>query len=271
MLIRIRGPASVTKRGKPVTGAKAIRALDGAESRDECADHLATALAARGIEGGRIRLTHTEGGFAVVTEYTAPKKLPPAVLRQLMESTRGQWSDGIGEACFDALAKRHGVRIDLAPDEQEVTAEQVTEPNSKLSGKKPNKLALPKAAMGGDLAKVRELLDAGADTEAPLQKHTALLLAILYAHADIAVLLIEKGAKLSARCPPQGWDALVICGQARELQDEPAATIARSLLERGVKPNGKRGSQYMYKKSPLQAAANKPKLQAVLREFGATA
>ena len=39
-------------------------------------------------------------------------------------------------------------------------------------------------------------------------------------------------------------------------------TVARSLLERGAKPNGKRGSQYVYKKSPLQA---------VLRQFGAAA
>lgn len=270
MLIRIQGTASVTKRGKPVTDAKTIKALDGAESKDECADYLTTALAAYGIEGGRIRLTHTGAGFVVGTEYTSPKKLAPTALRQLVESTRGQWSDGIGEACFDALAKRHGVTIDLYPDEQVVTSEQVAEPGAKPGGKKPSKLALPRAAMDGDLAKVRELLDAGADTEALFQKHTALLLAILYAHPVIAILLIEKGAKLSARCP-HGWDALVNCGQARELQDEPAATIARALLARGVKPNGKRGSQYMYKKSPLQAAADKPKLQAVLREYGATA
>lgn len=270
MLIRIHGTASVAKRGKPVTDAKTIKALDGAVSEDACADHLSTALAARGIEGGRIRLTHTDTGFVVVTEYTAPKKLTPATLRQLVENTRGQWSDGIGEACFDALAQRHRVTIDLYPDNQAVTAEQVADSGGEPDGKKPNKLALPKAAMDGDLAKVRKLLEDGADTEAVFQKHTALLLAILYAHPDVAVLLIERGAKLSARCP-QGWDALVLCGQARELQDEPAAAVARALLTRGAKPNGKRGSQYMYKKSPLQAAADKPKLQAVLQEHGATA
>lgn len=93
---------------------------------------------------------------------------------------------------------------------------------------------------------------------------------ILYTHADVAVLLIERGAKLSARCQ-KGWDALVLCGQARELQDGPAATIARALLSRGVKPNGRPGSEYRYKKSPLAAAEGKQKLQEVLREFGATA
>ncbi|HYH66994.1 MAG TPA: ankyrin repeat domain-containing protein [Urbifossiella sp.] len=268
MLVRIQGIASVAKRGKPVTDAKTIKALHGAESKDECADYIDTALAALGIEGGRVRLTHAYKGFVVTTEYTAPKKLTAAELQKLVADTQGQWSDGIGEECFDALAEKLKVDIDLCPEGQKPTAEQAGE--DKPAGKKPNKLALPKAAMEGDLAKVREFLDAGADTEALFQKHTALLLAVLYAHPQIALLLIEKGAKLSARCP-QGWDALVLCGQARELKDEPAARIARALLERGAKANGKRGSQYMYKKSPLQAAANKPTLQAVLREFGAAA
>src|SRR5690349_14010741 len=109
MLIRIQGTASVMKRGKPVTDAKTIKALDGAQSKDGCADYLAPALAAHGIEGGRIRLIHTGAEFVVGTEFTAPKKLAATALRKLVESTRGQWSDGIGEACFDALTKRHGV------------------------------------------------------------------------------------------------------------------------------------------------------------------
>lgn len=268
MLIRIQGSAAVTKRGKPVGDARTIAALDGAESKDGCADYLDAAIAARGVEGGRVRLTHTAGGFVVVTEYTCPAKLTAAELKWLVSATQGQWSDGIGEGCFDAVADRLGVEIDLSPDGQKATAEQTGEPEPR--GKKPGKLALPKAAMDGDLAAVRDLLAAGADTEVPFQKHTALLLAALYAHPDVAVLLLESGAKLAARCP-QGWDALVLCGQARELADAPAARIARALLERGAKPNGKRGSEYRYKKSPLQAAANKPALQAVLREFGATA
>jgi hypothetical protein len=269
MLIRIQGTASVTRRGKPVTDARAVRALDGAESKDACADSIDAGLAALGIEGGRVRLAHASGGWVVVTEYTSPKKLPPAALRKLITGTRGQWSDGIGEACFDALSDRLGVEIDLAPEGQEVTAEQVAGAAAAPAGKRPNKLALPRAAMDGDLAAVRELLDAGADTEVPLQQHTALLLAILYAHADVALLLIERGAKLSARTP-NGWDALVLCGQARELRDGPAATVARALLDRGARPNGKRGSQYAYKKSPLAAAEGKKKLAEVLREFGAT-
>ena len=48
MLIRIQDPASVTRRGKAVTDAKTIKALNGAESEDECSEYIATDLAVRG-------------------------------------------------------------------------------------------------------------------------------------------------------------------------------------------------------------------------------
>jgi hypothetical protein len=273
MRIRIQGPATVTRRGKPVVDAQTVRALDGTESEDECTDYIDSALAARGIEGGRVRLWHDSKAkrFFVVTEYTAPQKLPATALRRLVAATRGQWSDGIGEGCFEDLAERLGVEIDLTPAADAVAADQIADaPAAPKGTRPPNKLALAKAAQGGELKEVRELLDAGADTEVMLQKHTPLHLAILYSRVAVAKLLIERGAKVNARTP-QGWDPLVLCGQIDSLRDGLAAEIARALLEHGARPNGRRGNENWLKRSPLDAAEGKPKLRAVLREFGATA
>ena len=272
MRIRIQGPAAVTRRGKRVADDRTVRALDGAESEDECADYIDSDLAALGIEGGRVGLRHDakKKRFVVVTEYTAARKLPATALRRLVAATRGQWSDGIGEGCFDDLADRLKVEIDLTVPLDRITAEQVAEPDEPKGARKPNKLALARAAQLGKLKDVRELLDAGADTEVMLQKHTPLHLAILYSRVAVAKLLIERGAKVNAR-DPHGWDALVLCGQVDSLRDGPAAEVARALLEHGAKPNGKRGNENWLKRSPLAAAEGKTKLQAVLRKFGATA
>jgi hypothetical protein len=272
MRIRIRGPATVTRSGKPVVDARTVRALDGAESEDECADYIDSDLAARGIEGGRVRLCHDSKirRFFVVTEYSAPRKLPASVLRRLVAATRGQWSDGIGEACFDDLAERRSVFIDLTPPVNKITVEQVADPDQPNGARTPNKLALAKAAQAGKIKEVRALLDAGADMEVMLQKHTPLHLAVIYSHVAVAKLLIERGANVNAR-DPLGWDPLILCGQVDSLRDNFAAEIARTLLEHGARPNGRRGNENYLKRSPLAAAEGKPKLQAVLRKFGATA
>lgn len=250
--------------------ARTVRALDGAESEHECADFIDSALAARGIEGGRVRLCHDSKAnrFMVITEYTAPQRLPATALTRLVADTLGQWSDGIGEGCFDDLAERLNVDIDLTPVPDKVTAVQVANPDESKRTRAPNKLALAQAAAAGKLKEVRELLDAGADTEVMLQKETPLHLAIMCARVAVAKLLIERGANVNAR-DPGGWDPLVLCGQVHSLRDGLAAEIARVLLEHGARPNGKRGRESRW--SPLAAAYGKPKLQAVLREFGATA
>src|SRR5262249_10597032 len=130
MLIRISGRATVTRdNGRPLTAA-ALRQLDGATSDDACVNYLyEEALADLGLIGGVVKLVRDPNGaeFRVVTEYGSPTKLKPAVLRQLAEATTAQWSDGIGESCFDALADRLGVTIDLSPHGQaaDLRAEQI--------------------------------------------------------------------------------------------------------------------------------------------------
>src|SRR5262245_24037912 len=112
MLIRISGLAAVARDdGRPLTAA-AQRELDGATSADTCVNYIhEEALADLRLTGGAVRLVRDPGriGFRVVTEYGSPTKLKPALLKRLAKATAAQWSDGIGESCFDALADRLGV------------------------------------------------------------------------------------------------------------------------------------------------------------------
>src|SRR5262249_4920293 len=151
-------------------------------------------LADLGITGGTVKLTYDpgQGRFRVSSEYTSPVKLKPAQLKRLVRQTVGQWSDGIGEGCFDELAERLRVEINLAPVDQDedLRVEQVDD------GEKPSRptTGLAKAARDGDMAALRKHLDAGADLEARLQGYTPLHLAVLYGRAEAAIELIGRGA-----------------------------------------------------------------------------
>jgi hypothetical protein len=60
-------------------------------------------------------------------------------------------------------------------------------------------MALHQAARDGDLARVIELVDAGADLDAHDHNgSTPLMLAMYYGHADIARVLVERGSDLAA-------------------------------------------------------------------------
>lgn len=269
MLIRISGRATVTlDGGKPLTAAAKIKKLDGAKSKELCADFLDADLADLSITGGAVALGFhsATGEWRVVTEYSVPNKLKPAQLKRLAAATVGQWSDGIGEACFDELAERLKVTIDLAPEgDPDLRVESIDD------GRKPSqsKTALAKAARDGDLPAVRKLLDAGADPETRLQGFTALNLAVLYGSIDAALELIARGADIGAE-NPAGDDPLMGTALTNALGDADAARIARALLERGADPHSPRGKGGG--NTPLFMAKNRKKtaLAKVLREYGAT-
>lgn len=273
MLVRVTGRAEVTREGGETVTAAIIRELDGAESADACANYLDSDLADLGITRGTIRLAYdsAENQFRVSSEYTTPIKLKPAQLKRLARETVGQWSDGIGEGCFDDLAERLEVEIDLAPagQDRDLRVEQV---DDGTTPRKP-KTGLAKAAREGDMAALRKHLDAGADPEGRLQGYTPLHFAVLYGRTEAALELISRGADIAAR-DPQGDDPLMLAALSNNITDADAAEVARALLQRGASvhcPKGPDANPKSGDYTPLYMAKNrkKTKLAGVLKEFGA--
>ncbi len=90
---------------------------------------------------------------------------------------------------------------------------------------------LCRAAMDGDLAEVKRLLDAGGDIEEKDNNHrgTPLLLAIGHGHADVAFELMARGANVKAQEDDGG--TAIISAAANNLVD-----LGRKLLEKGADP-----------------------------------
>ena len=274
MLIRISGRAEVTyDDGRPVAGRSIISELDGAESDDTCGNYIDNDLADLGITGGTVKLSYDKvaGQFRVSTEYGSPSELSAAQLERLVDKTVGQWSDGIGEGCFDKLGERLGVVVGLSPIDQdkELRAEQFDD------GKKVSTpTGLAKAAREGDMTALRKLLDAGVDFEDRMQGYSPLHLAILYGRAEAALELIARGADINAR-DPDDQDPLMLTALSNSITDADAARIARVLLERRIcvhGPKGEEANPTNGEYTPLYMAAlrEKTQLAAVLKEFGAT-
>ena len=209
MLVRITGRAEVTHEGGgSVTASSVVRELDGAESEDACANHLDSDLADIGITGGMVKLTYDSGSglFRVSSEYTVPAKLKPALLKRLARDTVGQWSDGIGEGCFDSVMEKREVFIDLSPGGK-ATATQADDgtPAPKKSPAKVAAGALAKAAADGDLGTVKELVAGKAKLETRDRNGwTPLVAAIANDHLAVALYLIEHGASPTALTRAKG-------------------------------------------------------------------
>ncbi len=251
MKIIITGPAAAfDSGGTEITSPERLRQLDGVRYDDDvCSNYLDTPpLDEIGIIGGSLQIAFKPepGGLRVVTEYHAPRALKPRELAALVEETRAQWSDGLGEGAFDAYADETGIRIDLFPTEPrgEVTAEQVDD-----GVKVPRKRYSPllKAAEAGDTAKIAKLLARGEPVNCrDRYGFTPLHLAIQGRHTEAALLLIERGADVNAAgdeaTPPLSLAAM------RELVE-----VARALLDRGAEVDARddRGA------TPLMWAANR--------------
>jgi hypothetical protein len=267
VIIRISGRARVVGRGGAAVDQATIRRLDGAVSDSECADYLDCELADLGITGGAVKLTYDARArqFRVVTEYKAPNRLAKTDLDLLTRQTQAQWSDGIGEGCFDRLCERLGVGIDLSPfcEEKDLRVEQFTsgQPGPRVM------LGLHRAAREGNLVQVRSLLDAGADVNACQQGSPVLHHALSAGRAEVALELIARGADIHGL--DVGQDALMICALSNRLGDADAARVARVLLERGAdvhRPRGRPGSPAVLS---LARHREKQQLAEVLQEFGA--
>lgn len=264
LIIRLTGNAHVSDRaGNGLTDC-VIQQLNGAESQQVCSDYFDTELADLGITSGTVKLVHdiAVGAFRVVTEFRSPTVLQSHQLKRLVSDTLGQWSDGIGEGCFDELEDRLNVCIDLASNrENDVRVEQIDD--GYVVPRLHHELA--KAAREGDLQTLIHLLGEGADTEVRVQGYTPLHLAVLGGHANVVLELIRRSADVRAR-DAKGADALMLTALSNRIVDADAARIAEALLGRGVDAKGPRDGY-----TPLFMAENrkKTKLVAVLRQAGA--
>jgi len=86
----------------PVSDPEVLKQLDGASASESCCEYLSEELEALGLSGGRLRLAYDQASRAlrVVTTYRLREELPAEQLKQLIEETQLQWSDGIGGGSF---------------------------------------------------------------------------------------------------------------------------------------------------------------------------
>lgn len=267
MKITVSGPAAVYDAdGQQVTAGAQLKKLDGACYDDDvCSHYFSDALDEMGVAGGNLRLVFDKHSkrLRVVSEFRAPRRLKPKELKTLIEETQAQWSDGIGEGCFDALGEQLGLTINVYPaadyDIHEVHAEQVDD-GVKTAVKKQSPLL--KAAEQGDVAKVRKLLAQGEPINAvDKYGHSVLQNAIHGEHTELALLLVRLGADLHQRTGDDGHSALHTAAMRGD------GAVLRAMLDRGAEVN----HRCKKKTTPLMWAANRDFLDAVrlLAESGA--
>jgi uncharacterized protein len=208
--IAITGIANVTDdlSGQPLTDPKRMEKVAKLrETDDTISEYFDEELEELDIKGGDIRLALDPSGegFLVVSTFKAPRPLTKDQLALLMADTIGQWSDGIGEGCFDVPASQHQVTIDLLQrDRKKVTVEQIDDGKPVREKKPPSASAvkvadLVDAADKGDLEKVRSLLAVGVDPNGfNKRKVNALFCAAAEGHVAVAEALLAAGADVNA-------------------------------------------------------------------------
>lgn len=270
MKIVVSGHASAchARTGEVIADIELLQSLNGLRyDADVCANYLYHELLNDvSIVGGAIQIAFDsrQGGLRVFSEYWSPAALQPDQLQALVRETLGQWSDGIGEACFDEWSLQSGIHLDLAPfhlDGYEgARAEQVED------GRVAPRFAhLAKAVWKGSLDVVQQAVAEKADLNSVYDGHTALLLAILRQDARIALLLIEGGADVN-RASPLGATPLMACASLEQPAD--AVAVATALLARGANMEARNE----YGNSALTEAqnSNRQELAALLTAHGAT-
>lgn len=232
-----------------ITDPRILRTLNGVASTEEISAYFTDELADLGIIGGKLQLIYEEktgilqtmkrvlGGSSqgttslrVLSEFWAPQRLSEADLERLVEDTRGQWSDGIGEGpWYETALPDPQVWIDVSPSnvDQELRVEQIED------GRRVPSLSLWKAAQAGDVEAIKKALADGEDVNISWQGFNALHMALRHGRTDAALLLIARGADVSAsdivkRTP------LMACAASRDLNDADSVMIALALIAAGA-------------------------------------
>jgi hypothetical protein len=272
VVITVTGLVRVTDdaTGEALADAKRLgRVAKLKYTEQKVSDYFGPKMAALEVTGGDIRLAAADSGLTVTSVFKAPRPLTAEQLALLVEETTGQWSDGIGEGCFDEAAERLGVEIDLCPDRSQVTV-AVVDDGKPVRAKSPKRIAndkLVKAAQDGDLEGVQSALAAGADVDAtdPKNKWTALFWSTCRgteAHTAIALGLIAAGADVNAKCSsstPLMSEVRTVVGRSRT-----SLEVVQALLVAGADPN-----QTYVRDRVLTLAKDHPELRELLLAAGA--
>lgn len=210
-----------------ITDALELEKLSGLRSEDSCLGGLSDELIEIGIDGGFVRIEFDPNRkcLRVVTEYVALRKLLKKELDLLVADTTAQWSDGIGEGCFDEFSERAGITISI--DGKDVAVTQVQKPVAK----RPKTFSkLFSAIKQGNLTLLKSLLSKGEDINSRNRwGQTPLIAAIYSGQTELAKTLIRQGADLGVG--PGTGTAL---SAAAMMGDE---TLVTALLEAGANPN----------------------------------
>ncbi len=268
MKVSISGPAAAfNENDEEITDAPTLRTCAGVKSDDSCVEYLDETLADIGLIGGRLEFVYDEESkrLRILTVYHSPRKLKKAELQKLVEETRGQWSDGIGEGDV-GLEPGNGVYLDAYPaitdvDLDDILVEQI---DDGVKVPRPRKSPLFNAAKKGDVAKLKQLIDAGEDVNArDRERRTPLLEAVLANQPAAARVMIESGADLNA-ADKHGSTAVLRAAMHGYIK------ILEQLLQAGADPNYCDPKDYS-EHPPLHIACNRGHFAAVklLVQYGA--
>lgn len=260
MRISISGPAAAfDSNDEEITAAAALKRFAGVKSDASCVEFLDEKLADIGLIGGHLEFVYDDESqrLRILTVYHSPRTLKPKELKQLVEETRGQWSDGIGEGDFGNDLEE-GVHLDPYPmltdiDLNDISVEQI---DDGVKVKKPRKSPLFNAAKKGDIAKLKKLLASGEDVNSrDRNRSTPLLEAVRANQAEAVGVLIEAGAELNAG---DKYGATPVFTAATHGSIE----VLERLLQAGADPNYCDPNDYS-EHPPLHMACNRKHFEAV--------
>jgi hypothetical protein len=191
-------------------------------------------VAELGLLGGRVLVHFDEGaGFWAFAESESPGPLSDDQLDLLTKRTRADWTDGETGCFFEYLPERLGLPAHVRWVEPLIVTQFPGQgrrfaPWSELA----------RTCWQGKLEAARAALAAGEDPNGCPDGLPILHGAIVGGHAEVARLLIERGADVRGRdVLDVQRDPLWTCVTCRQ-SPGPTALIARMLLERGANPDG---------------------------------
>lgn len=224
---------SKNKRTRKLEHLKLLDGFVADDPEDRLDRYLSPELAQIGLTGGVIRckLDVDTSKLLIITEFDSPRVLTAEELSALLDYTKGQWSDGVGEGCFDqfsvscfsveTLVADSDCTIEQVPQAAVYAADAKTKKELIASwnaaaranapkGKAGQLLECLKAIHKGDRIQTKTisaLIKRELDEKCKAKGNdffysdwTLLTLAVHDDHADIVQDLIESGADVNARC-----------------------------------------------------------------------